>query len=367
MEKPRVLILGKLPPPVMGPAIATRILLNSDLKQDYDLHHFDTRINADVADMGSFKWNKISTVKSLYSQFSEMLDQVNPDLVLIPIGQTTAGFLKDIPFIRMASKTSAKVVVQLRGSQFRAWYEKLDILRKNMVRSALEKVDGVIVLGENLRYLFQGLVPDEQIFVVPNGADYRFPESRTQSLRILYLANYLPGKGIKELLEALVIVHEKYKLRFEFHGYGSWDNEKYKSECLKIVERYPNFFLNGNISGDAKWQAFADADMFVFAPKAPEGHPWSTVEAAAAGLPIISTDRGAISQTVVDGENGFLLEHPEQNDLAEKISLLIKDQDLRKKMGKSSRKLYEEKFTAAAMTNHMRRVFQKLLSEACVE
>lgn len=367
MEKPRILILGKIPPPLMGPAIATKILLDSDLRDDFDLHHFDTRINADVADMGSFKWQKIGTIKALYSDFSRRLEVTQPELVLIPIGQTTAGFLKDIPFIRMAAKTSAKVVVQLRGSEFRTWFDKLDPIRRNMVRGALAKVDGVIVLGENLRYLFEGLVPDEKIFVVPNGADYRFPESRTQSLRILYLANYLPGKGIKELLQALVLVHEKYKLRFEFHGYGSWDNENYKRECIKLVERYPNFFLNGSISGDAKWQAFADADLFVFAPKAPEGHPWSTVEAAAAGLPIISTNRGAISQTVVDGENGFLLSDSEPELLAEKIALLVKDRELREKMGEASRRLYETKFTASAMTKRMRHVFQTLLSETCVE
>ena len=366
MEKPRILILGKIPPPLMGPAIATKILLESDLKEDFELHHFDTRINADVADMGSFKWQKLGTIKALYSDFSKRLDEVQPELVLIPIGQTTAGFLKDIPFIRMAAKTSAKVVVQLRGSEFRTWFNKLDPIRKNMVRGALAKVDGVIVLGENLRYLFEGLVDDEKIFVVSNGADYHFPESRTKSLRILYLANYLPGKGIKELLEALVSVHEKYKLRFEFHGYGSWDNEAYKRECIKLVERYPNFFLNGSISGDAKWQAFADADLFVFAPKTPEDHPWSKVEAAAAGLPIISTDRGAISQTVIDGENGFLLPNPDPELLAEKIALLVKDGDLRAKMGKASRKLYQANFTASAMTKKMRHVFQTLLSEACV-
>jgi glycosyltransferase involved in cell wall biosynthesis len=367
MEKPRILILGKLPPPLMGPAIATRIILDSDLQDDFDLHHFDTRINNDVADMGTFKWQKIKTIRALYSKFDESLTAVKPELVLVPIGQTTAGFLKDVPFIRMAAKAGARVLIQLRGSEFRTWFDGLDPIRKNMVKGALAKVNGVIVLGENLRYLFEGLVPSEKIFVVSNGADYQFPECRTKSLRILYLANYLPGKGVKELLEALVIVHEKYKLRFEFHGYGSWDNESYKNECGKMVDRYANFFLNGSISGEAKWQAFADADIFVFAPKAPEGHPWSLVEASAAGLPIVSTDRGAIRQNVIDGENGFFLENPEPKILAEKIAELISDEALRERMGKASEQLHSTHFTAKAMSSQMRQVFQNILSESCVE
>jgi len=367
MERPRVLILGKLPPPLIGPAIATEVLLNSDLSEDFELAHFDTRINSHVADMGAFKWRKIRTIRALYSDFSDRLSDFKPDLTLVPIGQTTAGFLKDIPFIRMSAKAGARVVVQLRGSAFKTWFDGLDPIRKSMVRNAFENVDAAVVLGENLRYIFRGLLPDERIFVVPNGADYRFPESRTKSLRILYLANYLPGKGLKELLEALVLVLEKHKLRFEFHAYGSWDNAGYKSECLKIVDRYSNFFLNGPISGDAKWQAFADADVFTFTPVSPEGHPWSLVEATAAGLPIVSTDRGAIRQSVHDGVNGFLLKDPEPMLMAEKIAALIKDRSLRQEMSEASRSLYEERFTSTAMSGAMRKVFESILGKACVE
>lgn len=367
MERPRILILGKLPPPLMGPAIATKIILDSDLNGDFELSHFDTRINSNVADLGTFKWGKIKTIKALYYGFSERLKRDAPELVLIPIGQTTAGFLKDIPFIRMAFKSGARVVIQLRGSEFRTWYDRLDPILKNMVRNALRKVDGVIVLGDGLKGIFEGLVPDDKIFVVPNGADYSFPPRRSGGLRILYLANYLPGKGIKETLEAMVMLVEKYGRSFEFQGYGSWNNETYKKECLDLVRDYPNIRLNGSISGEAKWQAFADADIFVFAPNAPEGHPWSLVEASAAGLPLVSSDRGVIGQNVIDGVNGFLLENPHPAEMAEKISILVEDADLRRKLGKESRKLYEEKFTASAMSGNMRGVFQSILQKKCVE
>jgi glycosyltransferase involved in cell wall biosynthesis len=367
MEKPSVLILGKLPPPLMGPAIATEIILQSDLRHQFDLHHFDTRINAEVADMGKFRWDKIRRIRALYARFSQTLNHVQPDLVLVPIAQTTAGFLKDLPFIRMASKSGAKVVAQLRGSEFRTWFDKLDPLLKNMVKAGLEKLDGVIVLGENLRGLFQGLVSDEKIFVVANGADYRFPQRRTHVVNVLYLANYLPGKGIREVLDAAVRVKEHHRLRFDFYGYGSWDNPSYRKECLQRIERYPNFYLNKSISGDAKWQALADADVFVFTPNAPEGHPWSVVEASAAGLPIVSTDRGAIRQNVINGKNGFLLEHPDPESIAGKLALLIDNKDLRVRMGEASRSIYEERFTAKSMSDAMNEVFTSILNRTCVE
>lgn len=351
----------------MGPALATEIILGSDLNKDYELHHFDTRINDDVADMGRFKWSKIKTIRSLYTSFENTLDHLKPELALIPIGQTTAGFTKDVPFIKAAVHAGAKVLLQLRGSQFRRWFDQLDRVRKSMVRSVLSKVDGVIVLGDNLKYLFEGLVPQEKIFVVSNGADYHFPDRKNEKLRLLYLANYLPGKGIKELLQALIVLAEKKMIQFEFHAYGSWDNEKYKAECFQITEGRPHLLLNGSITGEEKWQALADADIFIFAPKAPEGHPWSLVEASAAGLPIVSTDRGAIRQNVIDGVNGHLLDHPDPEKLAEKLENLCVKESLRRQMSEASRSLYKKNFTAKAMSHQMRIVFQKVLSEECVE
>jgi len=53
--KPAVLILGKLPPPYFGPAVATRILLNSRLNRRYTLHHLDTGLNRSTATINRFR------------------------------------------------------------------------------------------------------------------------------------------------------------------------------------------------------------------------------------------------------------------------------------------------------------------------
>ncbi|MFN2430950.1 MAG: glycosyltransferase family 4 protein, partial [Cryomorphaceae bacterium] len=232
----------------------------------------------------------------------------------------------------------------------------------------ISMADGAIVLGDNLKYLFGNFFEDHQIYSVPNGGDFQFPPRKNGALRIVYLANFLPGKGLLELLQALEKVKGDTKLpAFEFVAYGSWDNPHYQAQCEAIAAGLDFVQLRSSVSGGDKWQAFADADIFVFAPKSPEGHPWSVVEAIAAGLPVVSTNRGAIAQSVRDGENGFLLENPEPTELAEKIGLLLKDGGLREKMGRESRRLYENQFTASAMTEKFSGVFEKILSEKCAE
>ena len=77
-----------------------------------------------------------------------------------------------------------------------------------------------------------------------------------------------------------------------------------------------------------------------------EGHPWVIVEALAAGLPIISTDRGAIIESVIDGYNGYIVNPKRPKEIAEKIIKLTDDKDLRDQMSINSLNVYKEKFTS---------------------
>jgi glycosyltransferase involved in cell wall biosynthesis len=81
----------------------------------------------------------------------------------------------------------------------------------------------------------------------------------------------------------------------------------------------------------------------------------------AAGLPVISTDRGAIGQSVLDGNNGFLLADPDSGAIASALAKLLLDESLRKSMGLASRQLYETQFTSAIMAKNLGNVFEQIL------
>jgi glycogen(starch) synthase len=57
----------------------------------------------------------------------------------------------------------------------------------------------------------------------------------------------------------------------------------------------------------------------------------------AAGLPLLATNTGGTQELVEDGVNGFILKMKNAADIAEKLEILIKDEELRKKMGQASR------------------------------
>ena len=223
----------------------------------------------------------------------------------------------------------------------------------------------MIVLGQNLKSLFTNHYSPINIHVVPNGADFEFPvteEKTGDAVNILYLSNLQPSKGIEDVIDAIELIGSNQN-KIHLTVVGQWRDEATKTRCLrKVKEQQLPVTFAGPVYGEEKLKYFARADIFIFPPRAPEGHPLVLVEAMATGLPIISTDQGAIIESVVDGENGYIVlpEHPEQ--IAEKINWLINHPEERKNMGKKSQDLYLDRFTKEKMALNFIKAFKKTVS-----
>jgi glycosyltransferase involved in cell wall biosynthesis len=365
MTKPKVLLLGKLPPPYMGPSIATDIILKSSLNNYFELVHLDTKINNQISSFGKWSFSKIFRNISIYFKMISLVRKTKTAIILIPISQTTTGFFKDSLFILITKLFGRKVILQLRGSNFKTWVKNSSSINKRYVKYILKKTQGIIVLGNKLRYLFEEYYPDNKIFVVPNGADYTIPKkNKSDQIKILYLSNLLASKGIEDVFKAIELLNKRVDTKFSIDVIGEWYNEYDKKHCFSIKEDNSlPIHIHSSKGVAEKFQYLTDADIFLFPPREPEGHPWSIIEAMAAGLPIISTDMGAITESVIDGVNGFIIEpkHPEQ--IAEKLELLIKDTELRNKMGAASRSLYLANFTETKMVERLTTVFNEIIEK----
>ena len=365
MEKKKILLLGKLPPPFMGPALATKILLESELKNRFVLLHIDTRAYDTLSELGKWKLKKLVRNFRIYRRFLKTCKVDKPDLVLVPISQATAGFLKDSLFILLGAWTGRKVIIQLRGSDFQNWLGKSSRPVRSYVRFVLKKTEGVIVLGNRLRNLFRDYFPDEKIYVVPNGANYplNFRMRGNGLVKILYLANLQASKGIEDVLDAVSLLCNRKLTKFRLDVMGTWRSESTRKKCIGQVEAeaLPVTFHPAN-AGSEKFRFYDQADIFVFTPRAPEGHPWVIVESMAAGLPIVSTDQGAISECVLEGRNGFIVPAGDPEAIARRLEDLIMNSGLRERMGKESRRLYEEKFTEQKMVEQMAQTFNTVIA-----
>jgi glycosyltransferase involved in cell wall biosynthesis len=78
----------------------------------------------------------------------------------------------------------------------------------------------------------------------------------------------------------------------------------------------------------------------------------------AVGIPVVGRRMGSNAEIIQDGINGFLVDgHDEWHD---KLSLLISNSDLRRRMGKAARKTVEDKFSLQTQMPRLVRVFDNV-------
>jgi glycosyltransferase involved in cell wall biosynthesis len=97
-------------------------------------------------------------------------------------------------------------------------------------------------------------------------------------------------------------------------------------------------------------------DIFAL-PSRYEGFPLAIVEAMLAGLPVVATAVGSISEAVVDGVTGRLVAPEDRGALASALQELLDDAELRMRMGERGRERARARFTAAAMARSYERIY----------
>jgi glycosyltransferase involved in cell wall biosynthesis len=214
------------------------------------------------------------------------------------------------------------------------------------------------------KYGYQG-----KIEVIPNGVDLSYfskdfsdQEKEALRLKLGLLATdkvlittsrlvYKNGidvliKAVKDLsVKALIIGSGKLEIRL-------------KSLAQEIGVRDKILFL-GYISQRDLPPYLKISDIFI-RPSRSEGLGSAFLEAMASGLPVIGTKVGGIPDFLKDGENGLFCEVNNPSDLANKISLLLSDDNLRQKLVTTGQQLALQDYGWQKISQEMRVIFYQL-------
>jgi glycosyltransferase involved in cell wall biosynthesis len=352
----QVLIVGPLPPPFHGVATATAALAATLDESDIAYVLVDTADRRGLTNIGRVDVGNIALAAAHAISFLVALVHHRPPVVLVPISQNTWGLVRDFLFLVPARLTGRRIIVHLHGSDFRRFYGRSSRLMRTVIRWLLSGTARTIVLGDSLRPIFSGLVPDERIIVIPNGVDpapFAAPppsvaDRPADALCVVYLASLMKAKGLLDVIAAApLVINALPNTHFILAG-GVVDPADI-DEAEQLLAGLPSatrahIELPGVLTGTHKAQTLLSADAFVFPPREPEGQPLVILEAMAAGLPVITTDRGAIREVVLDGITGFLVPPRDSGAIAERIVQLGKDRTLRQQMAEASRQRFHAKY-----------------------
>ncbi len=294
-----------------------------------------------------------------YAEVRRVLRRLEPDLV--STHNAKAGMLG-----RLAARTlGLPVLFTAHGWIFTDGVPPLEATAYRMAeRLATPLADRIITVSEFDRRLAltQRVAPAAKLTCVHNG----MPDLGAELLgrpaqsppRLVMVARFEPQKDHGTLFRALAQLKE-LAWHLDLIGDGPLRGEAETLVGNLGLESRVRFLEARN---DVVEQ-LAAAQVFLLISNW-EGFPRSILEAMRAGLPVVASDVGGSSESVAEGESGFLIPRGDVATLRERLEPLISSAELRVRLGCAGRRRYEAAFTFEAMFSKTLDVYAEVLRAA---
>jgi glycosyltransferase involved in cell wall biosynthesis len=231
-------------------------------------------------------------------------------------------------------------------------------------------VDLVIAPSEGLRAVLQDLGVDSPIVVVPNGVELApfqnaAPAPRGSlgldpgDLALIYVGRLALEKNVAFLLRTFAGVRSAAPGAHLVLVGGGPEADNLRGLAAELGVSDAVHFV-GPVPYHEVPDLLAACDAFVTASVS-EVHPLSVIEAMAAGLPVVGIDAPGVRDTVSDGVDGFLAPY-DSASFSAKLTRLVLDGDLRRRMGSAAARRAEEydiRRTSARVEAHYRTLLER--------
>ena len=160
----------------------------------------------------------------------------------------------------------------------------------------------------------------------------------------VFVGRIVSDKGINELVEAFVKLHDKHKnTRLVLVGNYEHNLDPVSDKTRQLIETNDGIEARGAKYGDDLLQMYVDADCFVM-PSYREGFPNTVLEAGAMGLPSIVTDINGSREIIENEKNGLIVPAKDADALYVAMERMLTDTAVRSTMKQNARQMIESRF-----------------------
>ncbi len=275
---------------------------------------------------------------------------IDPDLQVKQMAdiEWTHGFRKVIcntigynVFVSMRD-LSTPVVWWLHDSAF--FYDGVDCeLIQNMDFAGLE----VYSVGKVPMIAIKQIVPELPVQELLYGIE----EDRKVIFIVLGYIEWRKGQDV--LVEAIRLLEDPVREKTKFYFVGN-DSSEMAKEIKSQISSIPEISITGQLFGDDK-NAFMNYADVLICPSREDPMPIAVAEAMMLGKTTIVSNASGIADYIEDGVNGMVFDNEDSRMLADKIRFCVENIEKVKKIGKKSRKIYDQHFSMDA--------FEKCITE----
>ncbi len=262
------------------------------------------------------------------------------------------------------------VIVSCRGSDiYIAPHDPRYPEMAGQLRETFEKAAGVhcvsdAIVKEAVKY---GLDPARARVIRPAVDPKKFcPVEKTrsakQNLKIISIGNLLKVKGYEHALKAMRQLKDQ-NIPFDYEIIGQGKDRELITQAIKDLKLTSCVVLTGQLEPSLVREKLCNADVFLLSSLS-EGISNAALEAMACGLPVITTDCGGMREAITDGIEGIVVPVGNSRAMADALTRLANDPDLRSRMGLAGRARIINQFNLETQIESFVSFFQSCLAAA---
>ena len=361
-----VLLVGQTPPPYHGQAVVTAMLFDHDwgnLKVERLRMAYSDSIDA-VGKVGLFK--ALHLLFLILQTWKIALINSPEILYYLPASANKVPVFRDAIYLALVRWCFPKTVFHYHAGGLPEYLMSAGWLGKMALKiySAADLSVEICKTEFSPGKIFDA---DETVYI-PNGLDVELlPRARPEGavFRALFLGALNEGKGVLDVIRSAKLTRAN-NCKIEYMLVGSWSSDQFRNEAEALVtnEQLEDIIkFTGPLKGDDKWQAYADADIFIFPSHyQSENFPLVLIEAMAFGLPLVSTSWRGIPQLVGESGAAILCDINAPDQYAEAIQTLYANVGFRDEMANAAVSHYDSNYTRHQFVSAMEDAFQSVLS-----
>lgn len=355
-----LLIVGQTPPPWHGQAVATQMLFENDWSPR-KVRTLRMAYSDEMDEVGRFGFDKLTHLWRLIRQTRrELSTDRNTILFYPPASARWIPFLRDVVYLAAVRRRAAGTVFIFHAAGLPEWISR-SRLRRWLAGLAYANADvSLEVAVED--------VPAHQVFGIPSWrwcpCAAEVPEmSREvapddQPLRALFVGSLQEGKGVLQIVETAALLKQQgLESRFVFKVVGRWFSREFEEETRRRIHELgleSMVLLLGELTGEKKWDAYRDSDVFFFPSHyQSEASPIVVMEALGAGLPVVASDWRGIPALVEGCEGCVLLPIRNPEAYAEALKGLENDRGRLVEFAKGARSFFEARYLPEHFTGRI--------------
>lgn len=239
-------------------------------------------------------------------------------------------------------------IVTVHGQDFQQTLHKNEETKRALFK-VLNSVDSIVVVSNKLKSIVKEFQFSSKITVVHNGISKKYIDSYSRQyankdyVEILSVSNLIPIKGLEFNIKAVSELVKKYpKLMYTIVGDGALRDEL--EDLVKELNIEKNVAFIGRVKHEEVFEYIRKCDIFSL-PSYNEGFGVAYIEAMSQGKPIIGVKGQGIEDIIINGENGFLANPKNYEEIYNILEALIEDKDKREQIGENARKYVEKNLT----------------------